>query len=357
MKFMFYKSYFDSLSCIQNPADRWKVLDAIFKYMESGRTPKLPKILMSCFFLIKPIVDSEAKRMRGNPNFVSGKPNPYYEKRAKNSSEAICEGSRFEDEQNFDKKKIIRDNSELNKDYSQRLCDLSSREKSFEIEREIEREKEEDEGKKNFEIKKQAKKVSSSLKSKENLQAIESNVLIENLQNFVKNDANLGDIHSFDRDFAESENCDSKISQKKRKSENCVCENEKGLSKNFDVTKMGEIDGEKIKTLHNQKLSIDTSARTQIPPTIQDIQSYIDEKKLDVDAEAFFDFYESKDWFVGKNKMASFEASLRNWDRQKKTEKMNEKTKKREKFGFEQREYTKEFLDSLVVRDLDSIDI
>lgn len=48
-------------------------------------------------------------------------------------------------------------------------------------------------------------------------------------------------------------------------------------------------------------------------PTIEQIQSYINEKGYSVDAERFFDFYESKGWMVGKNKMKDWKACVRTW--------------------------------------------
>lgn len=49
------------------------------------------------------------------------------------------------------------------------------------------------------------------------------------------------------------------------------------------------------------------------PPTIEEIRAYILEKGYSFDAERFFDFYESKGWFVGKNKMKDWKAAIRNW--------------------------------------------
>ena len=49
------------------------------------------------------------------------------------------------------------------------------------------------------------------------------------------------------------------------------------------------------------------------PPTIEEIRDYILEKGYSFDAERFFDFYESKGWFVGKNKMKDWKAAIRNW--------------------------------------------
>lgn len=53
-------------------------------------------------------------------------------------------------------------------------------------------------------------------------------------------------------------------------------------------------------------------------PTIEQIQSYIDEKGYSVDAERFFDFYESKGWMVGKNKMKDWKACVRTWQSKEK---------------------------------------
>ena len=58
-------------------------------------------------------------------------------------------------------------------------------------------------------------------------------------------------------------------------------------------------------------------------PLINDIKDYCLERKNNVDAETFFDFYESKGWMVGKNKMKSWEACVRTWEkRQDKTKGM-----------------------------------
>ena len=50
-------------------------------------------------------------------------------------------------------------------------------------------------------------------------------------------------------------------------------------------------------------------------PTNLEVQSYCLERKNNVDCEAFWDFYESKNWFVGKSKMKCWKAAVRNWER------------------------------------------
>jgi len=54
------------------------------------------------------------------------------------------------------------------------------------------------------------------------------------------------------------------------------------------------------------------------PPSISDISIYIDEKGFSVDAESFFNFYESKGWLIGKNKMKSWTAAIGTWERKDK---------------------------------------
>ena len=51
------------------------------------------------------------------------------------------------------------------------------------------------------------------------------------------------------------------------------------------------------------------------PPTLEEVQAYCIERGNNVDAERFIDFYSSKGWMVGKNKMKDWKAAVRNWER------------------------------------------
>lgn len=92
------------------------------------------------------------------------------------------------------------------------------------------------------------------------------------------------------------------------------------------------------------------------PPTLENVSGYCQEKGYDVDAERFIDFYESKGWMVGKNKMKDWKAAVRNWARQEKQEgngkESNQTRTKTTGFSnFEQRDYDfdeleKQLLDS-----------
>ena len=51
------------------------------------------------------------------------------------------------------------------------------------------------------------------------------------------------------------------------------------------------------------------------PPTVTEVENYCREKEYRIDCERFVDFYQSKDWMVGKNKMKDWRAAVRNWAR------------------------------------------
>jgi hypothetical protein len=50
-------------------------------------------------------------------------------------------------------------------------------------------------------------------------------------------------------------------------------------------------------------------------PKVNDIANYCIERNNNIDAETFYDFYESKNWYVGKNKMKDWEACVRTWEK------------------------------------------
>ena len=53
-----------------------------------------------------------------------------------------------------------------------------------------------------------------------------------------------------------------------------------------------------------------------IKPTIEEINAYCLERKNNIDAGHFFDYYESKGWKIGKNPMKDWKAAVRTWERQ-----------------------------------------
>lgn len=54
-------------------------------------------------------------------------------------------------------------------------------------------------------------------------------------------------------------------------------------------------------------------------PEVEEIRAYCLERKNNIDAQAFYDFYESKGWVVGKSPMRDWKAAVRTWERPRNT--------------------------------------
>lgn len=63
--------------------------------------------------------------------------------------------------------------------------------------------------------------------------------------------------------------------------------------------------------------SVTSSNGTQrfVRPTIEELRAYIAEKGYSIDAEYFFNHYESVGWMRGKTKMKSWKATLATWNK------------------------------------------
>lgn len=73
-----------------------------------------------------------------------------------------------------------------------------------------------------------------------------------------------------------------------------------------------EIEGTKVPN------GADKSTRF-VPPTLTEVQDYIQKNSYSVDASTFIDFYTSKGWMVGSNKMKDWKAAVRTWQRKQKS--------------------------------------
>ena len=65
---------------------------------------------------------------------------------------------------------------------------------------------------------------------------------------------------------------------------------------------------------NNNRITINNNTRFN-PPNIEEIKQYCEERKNHIDAIQFFNFYESKNWMIGKNKMKNWKAAIRTWER------------------------------------------
>jgi hypothetical protein len=101
----------------------------------------------------------------------------------------------------------------------------------------------------------------------------------------------------------------------------------------------------------NPNKDIGTSPHTQfIPPSLDEVKAYCKERNNKVDADKWHDFYSSKGWMVGKNRMKDWKAAVRTWEREAKENYPSGYkylSKPQNAGNFNQRQYDDKFYDSL----------
>ena len=58
-----------------------------------------------------------------------------------------------------------------------------------------------------------------------------------------------------------------------------------------------------------------TPQKRFVKPTLEEVQAYCAERNNGVDAQRWYDYYESNGWKVGRNPMKDYKAAIRNWER------------------------------------------
>lgn len=123
-------------------------------------------------------------------------------------------------------------------------------------------------------------------------------------------------------DTKDSTGCETAVAVRVRRHR----EKQKALQCNADVTQMKHLcNGEKEKELEKDKeieKEIDSSAKSTTTkrkrfekPTLSQITQYCLERNNNVNAEQFYDYYESNGWKVGKNSMKDWKAAVRTWEK------------------------------------------
>lgn len=82
-----------------------------------------------------------------------------------------------------------------------------------------------------------------------------------------------------------------------------ICNSDPKIKENKIKENTKEIDKETVR----EKRSVFT------PPTLEEVKDYVSEKGYSIDPVKFWNFYESKGWMVGKNKMKKWKAAVANW--------------------------------------------
>ena len=66
---------------------------------------------------------------------------------------------------------------------------------------------------------------------------------------------------------------------------------------------------------NNKKEDTNVSKKKFVPPTVEEVRAYCQERNNKVDPQKFVDFYSCKGWMVGKNHMKDWKAAVRTWEK------------------------------------------
>ena len=111
-----------------------------------------------------------------------------------------------------------------------------------------------------------------------------------------------------------------------------IKENEvKDIDYTSDSNDIVKGDKDNIKAIKSKKISNNSTKDIQkekinrfIPPTIEQVREYCESRNNGIDPEHFVDFYSSKGWMIGKNKMKDWKAAVRTWENKNKEKKRQE---------------------------------
>ncbi|MDD5293409.1 MAG: hypothetical protein PHW40_03745 [Candidatus Izemoplasmatales bacterium] len=75
----------------------------------------------------------------------------------------------------------------------------------------------------------------------------------------------------------------------------------------------------------NQTTALTTKSKRFVKPTIAEVVGYCEERKNGIDGEAFWYFYESKGWVIGKSPMKNWKMAVATWEKKNKQVSRSEK--------------------------------
>lgn len=77
------------------------------------------------------------------------------------------------------------------------------------------------------------------------------------------------------------------------------------------------VEGRLIESIGDGSDHVETTPKRKrfIPPTLDEVKAYCQERGNNVDPERFMAYYESNGWMVGRNKMKDWKAAVRSWER------------------------------------------
>lgn len=98
----------------------------------------------------------------------------------------------------------------------------------------------------------------------------------------------------------------------------------------------------------NENTPKEASSRIFKKPTLQDVKEYCQERKNNIDPQAFLDHYDSVNWFRGKTKISDWKACVRTWEKNQKGDSL-----KTPAAQYGPKEVSKEYLDEIMNMELE----
>lgn len=289
--------------------DRLKVYDAIMNYAFAGEPGDLTPIASVAFAFIRQDIDGrKAGKKRGNPAFRKGETNPYYR------------GGKNPDKDNSE---IIQDNNYDNSDNNYPNYPDSGAEKPAKIAATDNSGAIQDNSDNNYPI------IPTSRARGESLSVSIDNLDINN--NFLNNinipesDIKLiSPVDNLDSDNNSYRDELKSLEENREYSPQVIEYKQEDKLKNKidNTTHVREKNAaapeiEPAKPPDRKKKSGDERFKV---PAVEEVAAYCAERRNNVDAQSWWDFYQSKGWMVGKNKMKDWKAAVRTWEQRHKYE-------------------------------------
>lgn len=142
-------------------------------------------------------------------------------------------------------------------------------------------------------------------------------------------------VSAFDKLMSEIGEENSSESLQKLRERTKENEQEKENFPPHPLYKEKEIDKENKKEntiLFPSVVNTKTARAIFLPPTISEVKEYCEKRKNGISPEQFVNFYQSKGWMIGKNKMKDWKAAVRTWEIQNRKNNGNNQTSDNSKF-------------------------
>lgn len=112
------------------------------------------------------------------------------------------------------------------------------------------------------------------------------------------------------------------------------------ISRNSSNLRNSSISPDSSKESVQESINSADKPRRFTKPTVEDISAYCKERGNTVNPQQFFDFYEAKGWYIGKNPMKDWKAAVRTWEQKDGERKPKQFTAKEDKYDANSKDYS-----------------